>query len=624
MQQIVRRRLPVGAETGPDGTHFRVWAPKHERVRVVLEEDGSEHDLSPEEDGYFSGTVAAARGGTLYRYRLGEDVLAPDPASRFQPQGPHGPSMVIDPDAWSWSDHDWTGPDTGRQVVYEMHIGTFTPEGTWRAAAGHLDHLADIGITIVEVMPVSEFPGRFNWGYDGVAPFAPAHCYGSPDDMRAFVDRAHRLGIAVILDVVYNHMGPDGCYLGEFADEYFSRSYRTDWGPALNFDDARSAAVRGYFIANVEYWIREFHLDGLRFDAVQNIIDNGPHHILAEMTEHARAVAGDRRLWIVAENEPQDVRVVHTNAGGFGMDAMWNDDFHHTATTALTGIADGYYTDYRGTPQELISCACRGFLYQGQYYTWQKKRRGTSTRGVPLHRFVNFLQNHDQIANSADGRRIHELTDAASLRAMTVLLLLMPGTPMLFQGQEFASSSRFLFFADHTPELARSVSAGRRSFLAQFRTLREPDVQAQLAEPASPETRELCVLDHTERERHAHVLALHRDLIRLARTDPVFSNTDPEVQGAVLGPRALVLRWFDDAAGDRLLILNLGSDLRLQVAPEPLLAPPARARWHVLLSSEQPEYGGRGAPNPELATGWLLQGHCAVVLGAAPSDVGDD
>ncbi|HEX6132616.1 MAG TPA: malto-oligosyltrehalose trehalohydrolase, partial [Longimicrobiales bacterium] len=539
MEQIVRRRLPVGAEPGSDGTHFRVWAPKHGTVHVVVESgDSGEHELAPEEDGYFSGTVVSAPAGTRYRFRTGDGTAVPDPASRWQPDGVHGASMVIEPDAYPWTDEDWEGPADARQVVYEMHIGTFTREGTWAAATRRLPDLAALGVTILELMPVAEFPGRYNWGYDGVAPFAPTRAYGTPDDMRAFVDHAHALGLGVILDVVYNHVGPDGCYLQHFADEYFSTTHRTDWGPALNFDGAGSAAVREYFLSNVEYWVREFHVDGFRFDATQNIYDASPRHILEEMVQHARAAAGARRLWLVGENEPQDVRLIRpAEEGGFGMDAMWNDDFHHTAMVTLTGSAEAYYTDYRGTPQELISCARHGFLYQGQYYVWQKKRRGTSTRGITAHRFVNFLQNHDQIANSAAGRRIHELTGPAELRAMTALMLLMPGTPMLFQGQEYAASARFLYFADHEPGIAAMVRSGRREFLTQFRSLREPAVQERLAEPASARTFELVQLDHGEREANDHVLRLHRDLIRLARTDPVVGRMDAAVDGAVLGPQ---------------------------------------------------------------------------------------
>lgn len=613
------RRLPVGAEVTSDGTHFRVWAPKHRRLSVVLEDERAERaslELAPEHDGFFSGVADTAGAGTRYRFRAADGRLLPDPASRYQPDGPHGASVVVDPDRFAWTDVDWSGPADGRHVVYEMHIGTFTQSGMWPDAADHLQDLADLGVTILEIMPVAQFAGRFNWGYDGVAPFSPAHVYGTPDDMRRFVDRAHGLGLAVILDAVYNHMGPDGCYLSEFADEYFSETHTTDWGAALNFDGPGSAHVREYFLSNVEYWIREFHLDGLRFDATQNIYDTGPHHIVADLVARVHEAAGTRAVWTVAENEPQEVKFVRSvDAGGYGMDAMWNDDFHHCARVALTGNREAYYSDYHGSAQELLSCARHGFLYQGQHYAWQGKRRGTSTRGIPARAFVNCIQNHDQIANSVAGRRIHELASPGALRAMTALLLLVPGTAMLFQGQEFAASARFLFFADHEPDLAARVHTGRREFLAQFPRIGLPAVQQLIEDPASPAVFERSRLDHDERRTNAHVLQLHRDLIALSREDHVLARQSSEdVDGAILAPDALALRFHDAAGDDRLLVVNLGADLHLRVLPEPLLALPDGNRWRMVLSTEDPIYGGGGALHPELEDGWMIPARSATLL----------
>jgi maltooligosyltrehalose trehalohydrolase len=442
--------------------------------------------------------------------------------------------------------------------------------------------------------------------------------------MRRFVDRAHALGLAVVLDVVYNHMGPDGCYFRDFAEDYFSKRHTTDWGAALNFDGPGSIHVRDYFLANVEYWIREFHLDGLRLDATQNIYDTGPHHIITELVSRAHEAAGARRIWLVAENEPQEVRFVRdTAAGGHGMDAIWNDDFHHTAIVALTGMTEAYYSDYRGSPQELLSCARHGFLYHGQYYTWQRKRRGTPTRGVPARAFVNYIQNHDQIANSAAGLRIHQLAAPGELRALTALLLLMPGTALLFQGQEFAASTPFQFFADHEPDLAKRVYTGRREFLTQFRSGALPSVQRQIQDPSAAATFESSRLDHRERLVNEHVLRLHADLIALSRRDPVFSRQDASsVDGAVLGAHALVLRFSDDAGSDRLLIVNLGTDLQPRVVPEPLLAPPSGVRWQLLLSTEDVRYGGRGALHPELDDGWFIPARSAAIL--APGRSAED
>ncbi|HEU4563337.1 MAG TPA: malto-oligosyltrehalose trehalohydrolase [Gemmatimonadaceae bacterium] len=616
------RRLPIGAEILCGGVHFRVWAPARERVDVVLEPAGAGGErqtfrLEREEGGYHSALVAVAREGTLYRYRLDGGEAYPDPASRFQPDGPHGPSQVIDPARFAWSDDEWKGIGAAGQVIYEMHIGTFTREGTWRAASAQLPALAELGVTCLEVMPIAEFPGRFGWGYDGVDLFAPAHEYGTPDDVRRFVDRAHSLGMGVILDVVYNHLGPDGNYLKEFGPGYFSDRHTTDWGEAINFDGADAGPVREFFTANAAYWVAEFHFDGLRLDATQNIYDDSEPHIVAEVARAVREAARGRRTFIVAENEPQDSRLVRPPAqGGWGLDALWNDDFHHSATVALTGRNEAYYHDHLGVPQEFISAVKWGYLFQGQRYRWQGKRRGTPALDLPPVAFVNFLQNHDQVANTPRGARVHELASPGSLRALTALTLLAPQTPMLFQGQEFAASSPFLYFADHRLELARRVWEGRRTFLAQFESWARPEVQAIIPDPADPETFERSKLDHAERERHAAIYALHRDLLALRREDPVLRAQRPRaVDGAVLGGSAFVLRVFDGEEGDRLLVVNLGRDIRLQPAPEPLLAPPAGMRWRTYWSSEDPRYGGAGTPQLEdEEEGWRIPGESAVVL----------
>jgi maltooligosyltrehalose trehalohydrolase len=597
------RRLPVGADLAPGGVHFRVWAPRCRRVEVVFAGEPAEWpvevELAPEADGYFSGAVAGVGDGALYRYRLDAGEAFPDPASRFQPEGPHGPSQVVDPSRFRWTDGEWRGAGREGQVLYEMHIGTFTQEGTWEAAARQLPALAELGITVIEVMPVSEFPGRFGWGYDGVALFAPYHGYGGPDDFRRFVDGAHAVGLGVILDVVYNHLGPDGNYLKQFSEHYFTDKYTNDWGQALNFEDAEP--VRELFIASAGYWIAEYHLDGLRLDATQDVQDASEDHILAAIGRRAREAAGARRIYITTENEPQDTRLVRPpEAGGYGFDSLWNDDFHHSAMVALTGRSEAYYTDYRGTPQEMISLVKYGYLYQGQRYSWQKKRRGSSGLGLPASAFTNFLQNHDQVANSARGDRVHKLASPGRFRALTALLLLGPGTPFLFQGQEFCASAPFLYFADHTPELAAAVRKGRLEFLSQFPSLALLATQAGVPDPEA--------------------LALHRDLLRLRREDPVFRAQGAGwLDGTVLGREAFALRFFGETAGDRLLLVNLGMDLDLEPVPEPLLAPLTGSRWEPLWSSEDPKYGGSGAPPPEDDEGcWRLSGQAAVVLGLVP------
>ena len=624
----LQRRLPIGAEPRPGGgAHFRVWAPSHSIVHVELQDArggarGS-HALAREPAGYHSGDVDTARVGDRYRFRLGTlESSFPDPASRFQPEGPHGPSEIVDGSAYDWRDHGWSGVPRERAVIYEMHIGTFTREGTWSAAERELAALAQLGITVLELMPVADFPGRFGWGYDGVNLFAPTRLYGTPDDMRRFVDRAHALGMAVILDVVFNHFGPDGNYLQQFAPAYRATGHDTEWGEGINFDGESSGPVRELFLANASYWIDEFHLDGLRLDATHSIRDDSSVHILREIGERARAAAPGRTILLIAENEPQDVRnLMPSAAGGFELDAAWNDDFHHTARVALTGCSEAYYTDYGGTPQELVSAARRSYLYQGQHYAWQRKQRGTSTAGFAPSRFVHYLQNHDQIANSADGRRLHELTSPARLRALTALLLLGPQIPMLFQGQECSASTRFLYFADHHPELAAKVREGRREFLSQFASISAPHVAASLPHPDAPETFDRSKLDPAERAPHAEAVALHRDLLRLRRDDPAIRAAITDgVDGAVLGDSAFLLRYPAAAPEEeRLLVINLGPALELTRAPEPLLAPPAGHEWRIVWSSESPRYGGRTTEAPDTGVErWRLPPEAALFL--APSN----
>jgi maltooligosyltrehalose trehalohydrolase len=620
------RCLPVGADVHPQGgVHFRVWASKRHRVEVVLE-GGPGHRpgaapvvvaLEPEGTGYYSGLVAEAAAGTLYRYRLdGEPERYADPASRFQPDGPHGPSQVVDPHTFPWHDQHWRGVLLEGQVLYEMHLGTFTPEGTWEAAGRKLPALAALGVTVLEIMPIADFPGRFGWGYDGVNLFAPTRLYGTPDDCRRFIDRAHALGMGVILDVVYNHIGPEGNVLPHFSPEYFTDRYSTDWGEAINYEDAHAGPVREYFLANAGYWVEEFHFDGLRIDATQNIYDTSSDHILAAITRRVRRAAGGRATLLVGENEPQHTQLVRLPAqGGYGLDALWNDDFHHSATVAMTGRNEAYYTDYHGTPQELISALKYGWLYQGQYYTWQQKRRGTPALDLQPAVFVTFLQNHDQIANSGRGLRAHQLTSPGRYKALTAVMLLGPGTPMLFQGQEFAASSPFFYFTDFPKDLAQLTQQGRAKFLSQFPSVAQPDMQARLRDPADPETFARSKLDLSERQRHAGMYALHRDLLRLRREDPVFrAQRRGGLDGAVLGPEAFVLRFFGVQADDRLLVVNLGRDLPLQPAPEPLLAPPEGMVWKILWSSEDPHYDGGGTAPLEGEEGWQIPGHAAVVL----------
>lgn len=598
MADTQRRRLPIGTEVvAPNAIHARVWAPDHELVTLVLEApERREIALARDAAGYHAALVDGVGVGARYRFKIGDQLCA-DPASRFQPEGPHGPSQVVDPSAFAWTDGSWRGVEHDRHVLYEMHVGTFTPEGTWEAATAQLPFLAELGVTTLELMPVNEFAGRRNWGYDGVNLFAPTRAYGAPDDMRRFIDTAHRLRLAVIIDVVYNHFGPDGNSLFHVAPR-FKTAERNEWGDALAFDEP---GVREFFTANAGYWIGEYHADGLRLDATQAIPDDA---LIGQIAAAARAAGGGRKVFVVGENEPQNASLVTQH----GLDALWNDDFHHTARVRATGVIDGYLHDYSGSPQELVSASLRGFLYQGQMYPWQRNPRGSDARAMKMTQFVHFLENHDQVANVGFGERLGELCDPATLRALTALLLLGPGLPMLFQGQETGSRAPWRFFADHKAELVAPIREGRASFVTQFQRLATPEAQAALSDPSLDSTFQQCVLDPRERDFARPIVALHRDLLALRRTLDLSAPA-----GAVLGHDALALRY-----GDRLLLVNLGHTFVRGSLPEPLLAPPPAGAWEVAWSSEHPRYGGHGTPPVFTRARMLIPARAAVMLAPEP------
>ncbi|OWW02402.1 malto-oligosyltrehalose trehalohydrolase [Rhizobium sp. R72] len=618
-KQTRSRRYPIGAELVDGGVSFRVWAPSRARVHVVI--DGAEeHELQSEPKGYFSAFVPGVTAGARYWLRL-DDQLArhADPASRFQSTGTTGPSIVIDPHLYAWSDKTWRGPSLKNLVLYELHVGTFTREGTLAAASRRLSSLKEIGISCVELMPLNEFEGEFGWGYDGTLLYAPTHLYGTPDDLRAFVDAAHQLNISVIVDVVYNHFG-HGNRFADFTPDYFTDRYENEWGQSINFDGRNSHGVREYIAQNAAYWIDEYHLDGLRIDATQALFDQSPEHIISVIARTARGAAGNRRIILISENEPQEAGMVrHQQDGGYGLDALWNDDFHHSAMVAITGRREAYYHDHRGSAQEFVSAAKYGYLFQGQRYDWQDAGRGSPALDLTAQNFVHFLQNHDQIANSTSGARISEVAAPARLRAMTALLLLGPQIPMLFQGQEFAATAPFCYFADRVGELARNVRQGRVDFISQFPNLTDPALISVLADPCDRNTFEQAKLDWSERDAKPNVVALHRDLLALRQSHVAFRtqshSSRHELDGSVISDSAFLLRYRAPAADDeRLLIVNIGKNLAIDSLPDPLFAPPSQTEWQLIWSSEDPAYGGSGRRPYDFARRWVLNADCALML----------
>ena len=604
----------LGAHVEEGGTRFLIWAPRLTSLTLTIEGRG-DMEMVPGPDGYFSLRVEGAKAGDRYGFALDEG-FTPDPISRFQPDGPAGPSMIVDPSSFQWTDEGWPGaPPRHRQAVYEMHIGTFTRGGTWSSAIERLPELAALGVTTLEVMPIAEFAGRFGWGYDGVFLFAPFHAYGTPDDARAFINEAHRLGLAVILDVVYNHLGPVGNVLTRFSDWYFAE-HETEWGRGFNVDGDHSAPVRQFMLANARHWVREYHFDGLRFDATQSIPDRSPEHIVNELTRCIRLDAGPRRLFVVAENESQDVAFLRGDdqAQG-GIDALWNEDWHHAAVVSLAGNRQAYFTDYEGNAREFASMARWNFLYQGQWYSWQKQPRGTPSSDFPGSAFVSFLENHDQVANTGRGQRLHQVVNRAHWRAMVALLLLGPSLPMLFQGQECGTSSPFFYFADHETKLAQIVRNGRLEFLSQFPSLTDPDIRDVIPDPADEATFCACKIDWTPSPAAGEARRLHGDLLARRRSDPVLSEVGTasiRIASSAPAESVVVVRYSGDA-GERIVLVNLDREVLLRMN-DPLLAPPRGYRWNVEWCSERAEYGGTGVRNLTEDGRWLLQAHCAWLL----------
>jgi maltooligosyltrehalose trehalohydrolase len=509
----------LGAVYENSTTTFRVWAPEHHRVELVLDAAAAARPLAAEPCGYWSATFDDAPPGTLYRYRLNgrHDQVFPDPASRFQPDGVHGPSQVVDPSGFEWTDDGFRAPGLDRLTFYELHVGTFTPEGTFAGVAGRLPYLADLGVTAIELMPVADFPGARNWGYDGVALFAPARCYGDPDALRTLVDAAHRHGLAVFLDVVYNHFGPDGAYANVFSPHYFTDRHRSPWGRGVNLDGPHSREVRRFFIENALHWTREYHVDGLRLDATHALQDDGPVHFLSELTSTVRAQAGRPVVFVAEDHRNRADLIRPVQVGGEGVDAVWADDFHHEVRVHTAGDREGYYRDYTGTTTDLATTLRQGWFFTGQHSEYLQGPRGSAPVELAPPQFVLCIQNHDQIGNRADGRRLHHEVDAATYRAITTLLLMARQTPLLFMGQEWAASSPFLYFTDHQEELGRRVTEGRREEFSAFAAFADPARRATIPDPQDPSTFERSRLSwqELEREPHASMRRLYRRLLHL-------------------------------------------------------------------------------------------------------------
>ncbi|HLJ78565.1 MAG TPA: malto-oligosyltrehalose trehalohydrolase [Acidobacteriaceae bacterium] len=502
---------------------FRVWAPKAQRVRVEV--NGDKFSMQPTEGGWWQADVEEAGPGSDYAYFLNDEELAlPDPRSEWQPQGVHGRSRIPDHKAFAWTDAGWQAPPLSSGIVYELHVGTFTAEGTLDAAQKKLDALRDLSITHVELMPVNSFPGRQGWGYDGVDLFAPHEPYGGPDALKGFVNGCHEKGLAVLLDVVYNHLGPSGNYLGKFGP-YFTASHHTPWGDAVNLEEAGSHEVRRFFCDNALFWLREYHFDGLRLDAVHAYVDRSAIHFMEQITAEVHALQAEtgRRYVVIAESDLNDPRLVTApEAGGYDMDAQWSDDFHHALVTALSGDRSGYYTDFGELGQ--IAKALRDvYVYDGRYSPHRDRVHGKPVRGLPGWRFLGFAQNHDQVGNRAKGERLSHIVSFGRAKIAAAMVMTAPFVPMIFQGEEWAASSPFQFFTNHDPELGRLVSEGRKKEFA-----RSGWKPAEVPDPQAPETYQRSQLNWDERRSgcHAEMLEWYRRLIALRRSTPDLLDGD--------------------------------------------------------------------------------------------------
>ena len=610
-------QLDLGANVVSNGTRFRVWAPNASRVEVQIERPDrpNRHTLYGEGDGYYVGTVTSVGAGYRYRLRLDGGDPVPDPCSRSQPDGPHGSSEIVDPAAYAWNDEGWQGIGPNGLVIYELHVGTYTPEGTFDAVIPHLSELKALGVTAIEIMPIAEFPGRWNWGYDGVDLYAPESAYGGPEGLRRLVDAAHGIGLAVLLDVVYNHFGPDGNYLRVYAKDYFTDRHTTPWGDAVNYDGPNGAQVRHFVLQNVRYWLEEYHLDGLRLDATHAIIDGSPKHLLAEIVEVVHSLEG-RRAIVIAEDHRNLVKQIRpADDGGLGLDGVWADDFHHALRTYLTDEREGYYENYSGLLADVAESIEQGFLFQGQIRPASGERRGTRVSDEPARAFVFCSENHDQVGNRANGERLGHLIDRERYLAASAVLLFVPETVLLFQGQEYASSAPFLFFTDHHAELGKLVTEGRRKEFADFTAFADPIRREQIPDPQAESTYRRSVLDHGERERNADVYNLYRQLLGARRDDPVLQRQDRlATRARALGEHVLAIRRWREGR-QRLLIANFGdAEATLQKLAGHILSIGDDSGWRILWTSASSAPVDTAADEMICLNGWKSLPRSATLL----------
>jgi maltooligosyltrehalose trehalohydrolase len=591
MSGAARRLRPQGADILADGVRYRIWAPERRQVEVRIQPSAGGETrtlvLKMDAGGYLAGMDSQGVAGDRYQYVVDGNGPFPDPASRSQPEGVHGVSQVIDPSVYAWKDSGWKCPPLRDLSLYEIHVGTFTPEGTFSAAIGKLPHLRDLGINALQIMPVADFPGARNWGYDGVSLFAPARCYGPPDDLRALVDAAHAQGIAVVLDVVYNHLGADGNYLGVYSRFYFNDEVHTPWGAALNYDGQQHPAVGEYFLSNVAFWLDEFHFDGLRLDATHAILDASSRHLLAEIADAAH----ERGAFVIAEDERNLAAVIAPD--GHGMDAVYADDFCHSIQVALGD--NSYREDFSGSAAELADELRHGWHYRGQLSKHLGAPRGSASDHLSPGKFVICISNHDQAGNRAFGERLHQLTLPEAYRAASALLLLAPATPMLFMGQEWGASTPFQYFTHHHDELGRLVTEGRRKEFARFPEFRDPEFALTIPDPQSHETFMRSKLDWAETVRSPHVelLALHRECLRLRAQEAAF-RPGSRSGWEVLDLGAVVMRYFGQDC-EWLVLAHL--------APTALTVTLPSAHWQCILSTNDIRFGGSGGAGFDPATG---------------------